>query len=219
MRRGALFGALFAVLLAAAWWFLLISPRNASIDDARQELATSQDEESRLRGRIIQLEEIRDAEVEYLAGIGLLETLIPDRPRIEEFIEQVTALAEASAVELKSLSPSLPVPAGADSALRQIGVSVQIEGGFFEVLGFLFGLTDLERLVRVDGVAITASEVEGETVLAVSLNLQLFTLADLVPFPDGGDEIPGDGEVTPPDSPFDPDEDPGDLPDDTAPEV
>jgi Tfp pilus assembly protein PilO len=219
MRRGLILGIAFVLLLTVAWWFFLISPRNGKIDEARQAVAAAQDEEALLRTRVIQLEEIRNAEVEYLSAIGSLETLIPERPLLEEFIEQLTSLAETSTVGLKSLSPSLPAPAESESPLREIGVSVQIEGGFFEVLGFLFGLSDMDRLVRVDAVAISSSDVEGETVLAVSMQLTLFTLADLLPLPDDGTDLSGEGDL-PDDSPFESDDAPeDDQPTDTAPEV
>jgi len=200
MRRGLILGVLAALLLTVGWWFLLISPRNAKIDEARQELQSARDEEALLRTRISNLEEIRDAEVEYLAALGNLETMIPDRPLLEEFIEQINALADSTGVLLRSMSPSIPASAPDNPDLREISVNVQLEGQFFDVVGFLFGLTELDRLVRVDGVAATsATDEAGETVLSVSLQLKLFTLADLLPLPDTGDVEPGGEEPGPDD--------------------
>ena len=65
----------------------------------------------------------------------------------------------------------------------------------------------MQRLVRVDGLSLTSGiDEEGSTLLNVSLDLRLFTLADLIPTPeellppdpteDGGDELgdeTGDG--------------------------
>jgi Tfp pilus assembly protein PilO len=195
MRRGVILGLVGALLLTAAWWFLLISPRNGKIDEARQELQSARDEEALLRTRIRNLEEIRDAEVEYLAGLGKLETMIPQRPLLEEFIEQITALADSTGILLRSISPSIPATNPDSPDLREISVSVQLEGQFFDIVGFLFGLSELDRLVRVDGIAATsAADEAGETVLSVSLQLKLFTLADLIPLPDTGDIEPGGEE-------------------------
>ena len=146
------------------------------------------DTEQRLRVQIRQLQDIRDREVEYAAAVGRLDALIPERPRLEEFIEQVYALAGETGVDLQSLSPSVPAAATDGTELRQISVSAQIEGEFFEILGFFFGLSDMERLVRVDGVALSSSTAEdGTTVLSASLELRLFTLADLLPI-----DVPAD---------------------------
>lgn len=182
MRRLSLFVLLAVVLVTVAWWFFLISPRNAKIGDLQNEFTAAQDSEQRLRVQISQLQDIRDREVEYVSAVGRLDALIPERPHLEEFIEQVHALALSTGVELQSLSPSLPEVVGDDTELRQITVSVQIEGQFFEILGFLFGLSDMERLVRVDAVALASSAVEGQgTVLSAGIELRLFTMTDLLP--------------------------------------
>jgi len=202
MRRVGLFVALAVLLVTGAWWMFLISPKNGEIDDLRQDLNVAVDTEQRLRVRINELEAIRQSEVEYLAAIGKLDALIPERPLLEEFIEQIYELTTETNVELQTLAPSLP--AATDSDLREVAVSAQIEGAFFEVLGFLFGLNDMERLVRVDGVAVSTSTDElGETVLSASVEMTLFTLADLLPLldeveavtPGGASDFPDDGEA------------------------
>jgi Tfp pilus assembly protein PilO len=181
VRRWVIFGVLLAVLLAVLWWFFLISPRNASIAQAGDDLRAAQDQEMALAAQVDQLRAIRDSEVEYLAGIGEMETLIPERPLLDEFIEDIYALCGTTGVELLNLAPAMPVPM-AESSLRQITVAVTIDGDFFEVLGFLFGVMDMERLVRVDAIAVSSSQDEaGATSLSASLSLRLFTLADLVP--------------------------------------
>jgi Tfp pilus assembly protein PilO len=181
VRRWVIFGVMLSVLLAVVWWFFFISPRNASITQAGDDLRAAQDQEMALAAQVDQLRTIRDAEVEYLAGIGEMETLIPERPRLDEFIEDIYALCGTTGVELLNLAPAMPVPM-TESSLRQITVAVSIDGDFFEVLGFLFGVMDMDRLVRVDAIAVSSSQDEaGATSLSASLSLRLFTLADLVP--------------------------------------
>ena len=197
MRRITVFVALAVLLATVGWWLFLIGPRNTRIADLEDERFVAVDSEQRLRVQIRQLQDIRDREVEYIAAVGRLDALIPDRPRLEEFIEQVYALAGDTGVDLQSLSPSVPVVASDGSDLRQIAVSAQIEGEFFEILGFLFGLSDMERLVRVDGVSLSSSlEEGGTTVLSASLELRLFTLADLLPIEVPSDQGAADGGGT-----------------------
>jgi len=191
-RRAPLILAVLGVLIVTfAWWAFLISPRNSQIADLDQEKQAAIDTESRLRAQIVQLQEIRDREVEYLAALGRLDSLIPERPLLEEFIEQVNQLALDTGVDLKTLSPSLPT-AVLESELREILVSLQIDGQFFEVIGFLFGLNDMERLVRVDAISVSSSTSETGTSLSVTLEVRLFTLADVIPLL--GIEQPTDGE-------------------------
>lgn len=192
MRRWVLLALLLAVLLAAGWWFLLIAPRNARIAEEQDNLRAAQQQEVTLRTQITQLQEIRESEVEYLAGIGKLEALIPEQPLLDEFIDELFALTEATGVELSELSPAVPLVV-VGSELRQIEVEAAVHGEFFEVLGFLFGLNDMERLVRVDAISmLSTQDDQGATVLSVGLTMRLFTLSDLLPatVPDtsGGDE-------------------------------
>ncbi len=192
MRRVSIFVLLGVLLATAAWWFLLIGPRNSSIADLEDERFVAVDTEQRLRVQIRQLQDIRDREVEYIAAVGQLDALIPDRPLLEDFIEQVYTLANDTGVDLQTLSPSVPAASTDGSELREIAISGQIEGEFFEILGFLFGLADMERLVRVDSVALSSSTAEdGTTILSASIEMRLFTLADLLPIA----APPTDGET------------------------
>jgi Tfp pilus assembly protein PilO len=195
MRRWRLVGLLLALLLAVGWWVFFISPRNARITEARDGLEVARQQEVTLRAQIAQLQEIRDAEVEYLAGIGKMEALIPERPLLDEFIEKIYELSSATGVELLNLAPAPPtVMIG--SELRQITVAVTIDGQFFEVLGFLFGIMDMDRLVRVDSISAASSQDEaGATTLSVSLGLRLFTLSDLVPLSTTSTTAPATGET------------------------
>jgi len=204
MRRVGLLVTLAVLLVTGAWWMLLISPKNGDIADLEQELVGAIDTEQRLRVQINELETIRQAEVEYLAALGRLDALIPERPLLEEFIEQIYQLTTETGVELQTLAPSIPSSPD-DTDLREVAVSVQIEGRFFELLGFLFGLNDMERLVRVDAIAVSSStdEVEG-TILSASIEIKLFTLADLLPILDELESL------TPDESP-DSDDGEGDL--------
>ncbi|HAX81105.1 MAG TPA: hypothetical protein DCY40_00860 [Actinobacteria bacterium] len=182
MRRLSLIVVLAILLVTVGWWFFLISPRNEKIGDLENQFTAALDSEQRLRVQIRQLQDIRDREVEYVSAVGRLDALIPERPHLDEFIEQVHALAGSTGVELQSLTPALPQVISLDSELRQITISVQTEGEFFEILGFLFGLSDMERLVRVDAVTLASSSGEGQgTVLSAGIELRLFTMTDLLP--------------------------------------
>jgi Tfp pilus assembly protein PilO len=204
MRRWALLAALLVLLLAVWWWFLLIAPRNTRIADAHDDLQAAREQELGLRAQIAQLQAINEAKVEYLAGIGKMDALIPDLRLLDLVIEEIYSLSQSTGVELLNLSPAVPVIVP-DSQLRAITVSATIEGDFFETLGFLFGVMDMERLVRVDGISVSSSQDEnGDTTLNVSLSMRLFTLSDLVPvattIPDNGagtTETTTGGEASP----------------------
>jgi Tfp pilus assembly protein PilO len=196
LRRWVILAVLLAMLLGVAWWFFFISPRQGRIAQAKDDLVAAQQTADDLNRQIADLQAIRDSEVEFLAGIGKLEALIPERPLLEDFIDDVYALCNTTGVDLLNLAPAMPVPM-TDSDLRQITVAATVDGDFFEVLGFLFGIKDMDRLVRVDAISVSSGQDEtGATSLSVSISMRLFTLADLVPIavpPDDSGATPGDG--------------------------
>ncbi|MCJ7726140.1 MAG: type 4a pilus biogenesis protein PilO, partial [Acidimicrobiia bacterium] len=154
-RRLLAFGPLFFLLISVLWYFFLLSPRNAKISELDNQLQTAIAEGDALRIAAVALREVQENDVAFLAAIGKMEAGIPEEAELAVFIEEVTALAEATGVSLQSLSPSEPT-ASPDMPLYEITVTLAMEGESFELLGFLFGLDDLERIVVVQAVSITA---------------------------------------------------------------
>jgi Tfp pilus assembly protein PilO len=182
-RRLPLIVLLLMALLGAGWWMLLISPRNAEIGRLEDALGAALEEETRLRIQIRDLQAVLDREVEYLTAVTELETLIPDIHRLDELIEQIHQISLDTGIRLVSMTPAEPAPVAGTADLRQISVGLRVEGEFFQLLGFLFGLSDLERLVRVDTVSINSTTPDGLTVtrLIVALQVRAFTLGALLP--------------------------------------
>ncbi len=155
MRRSAILLIVAGFLLiTAAWWFLLIAPKNRAITDANDRLAVAMDEEIVLVQSIQRLESIKSNELQYLAAINEVETNIPNEPQLDVFIEDITFLAEQAGVELSGISTAVPVESGTTPGLFEMTVSLSVDGEYFEILGFLFGLEDLERLVKVQSLSL-----------------------------------------------------------------
>lgn len=146
---------LILVFVTVGWWFLLIRPRNADIAAADLRVASLVSDRQSLRSQIDGLNRIKDSEVTYIFAIGEMETSVPQNPELDDFLEDVTFLASRAGVEISTLGASVPTPSAESSELFQIDISINAEGGFFEALGFLFGLEDLDRLIRIDAVALT----------------------------------------------------------------
>jgi Tfp pilus assembly protein PilO len=152
MRRGIILGAIVAALaVTALWWLFVVSPRNEEVADINAQLDAAEAREDSLRTQIRQLTSIKDQEVSYLFAIGQMETSIPENPEEAAFIDQVNFLADRTGVDLTNLTlapPTSPIEEGASGF--EIPTRIAVEGQYFEVLGFLYGLEAMERLVRVD---------------------------------------------------------------------
>lgn len=154
-RRVLGLSVLAAILVTVVWFFFLISPRNSKISELDDNLSVALAEESSLRIAAAALQDVQNNDVAFLAAIGQMEAGIPEEPELAVFIEEVTALAEANGISLQSFAPSEPV-LSADLPVYEITISLAMEGEYFELLGFLFGLDDMERIVVIESISITA---------------------------------------------------------------
>jgi hypothetical protein len=155
-----------------------------------------------------------------------METSIPVNPDADAFIEDITFLAQQTGVELLALSLSPPSESSLETELPayEISVSLSVQGEYFEILGLLYGLESMERLVRVDTINLVPVELdtdeddiqeplEGETSsageedvaeprerpqvsgLAADLTLKLFTRSGVVVIEILPENEPTDGET------------------------
>jgi Tfp pilus assembly protein PilO len=133
-----------------------------------------------LRTKLARLQKIQDAELTYISAIGALEAQIPATPQMAALIDDLTDLAKQTSVDWQGLTSGVPAPVP-DTDYYQIPISLRIRGQFFEVLGYLYGIADMERVVRIDGVDVSPDQdpETNATVLEVTLTAEAFTTSDL----------------------------------------
>lgn len=162
MRRG-ITAVVFLVFVAvtALWWVFLASGQNAAVADVEAEIQAEKDTEDSLRRQIGALNEIQDQEVSYQFAINQMEGSIPEFPEIDTFLEELNYLAFRTGVDLAQIGFANPSDPGEEGGALEINVSLSGVGQYFEVLGFLYGLEAMERIVRVDTIGLTPSAGEG----------------------------------------------------------
>ena len=183
-RTGLLIGLLVGLLITAAWWFLLVGPQRTREADAADALQAAVDEEVLLRTQLQQLRRIQDNELPYRAAIAELQASIPDNPQTASLIDDLSVLADDTGVAWSSGTYGNPA-LNEDTGLFEIPLTISINGQFFEVLGYLYGIAELDRVVRVDALTISPDlDENGFTVLSVSLSGRAFSRGTvLVPLP------------------------------------
>lgn len=192
-QRTLLFGVVGLILVTLLWWLFLFSPKRSDVSDLRAEKENLEGQSSSLQAEKARLEEIEENLLTFEVNIAELERSIPTTPDLATFLEDVNLLAQQTSVDLLSIAPSLPSQTEGVPVL-EIQVSMAIEGQFFEILGFIYGLSDMERLVRIDTLALSSTlDEDGTVLLSASLDTRLFTFADQVPQADF--EGSGDGGV------------------------
>lgn len=181
MRRALLIAIPLVLLVSAALFFFVISPTNEDIQIAETDLETLKIEERALQQRLSELQIVNERLPEYDRANATMLLSIPETPQVDALTDELTALADRSNVIWKQVSFSTPGDATL-SGFRDVGIALSVEGQYFEILGYLYGISDLDRLVRVDSVnlAPAVDEVTGVNTISMTINAVAFTTGDIV---------------------------------------
>ncbi|MBI2168099.1 MAG: type 4a pilus biogenesis protein PilO [Actinobacteria bacterium] len=153
----AVAGGLVVVVLA--WYIAVYRPKASQITDARQQVEEAQGEEQNLRATLERLESVDAERPEFEAEVRRLAAAIPPQPELASFILAAHNLAARSELAWLSISPTLPASlAGTD--ISQVSMEMELAGEFFDVVKYLQGIEELERIVVIDSLELTAEEVE-----------------------------------------------------------
>lgn len=170
-RRAWLFAGLASLGVLALWYFFLWSPRNDDLEKAKDRTAAAQAANLDLESRIERLKAAQRDEPRLRARLERLRTAIPDDPKLAEFILDTNDAAIRSGIDFLSIAPTRPAvaaavagvpgatPVATGPAPAEIQLSLQITGGYFQVLDFLNRLDALPRIVVTDGLSLAGDNV------------------------------------------------------------
>ena len=163
-ERMLLFGIGY-VLIAALFYFVLISPTIGDISDmTRQQadLIKKRDEVKRRADNRAQFE----AELEELSG-QLKQALkeLPNDREIPGLLSEIDGLARKSGLEVRKFQP---LPEVVHEYYADVPVAIVMDGGFHEVGIFFDRVGKMNRIVSVEDVDLgTPKDDRGETTLTV----------------------------------------------------
>ena len=178
MRRFLIF-LLISILIAALWYFFVVSPINERKDLAEADLETAQTEEFTLQTTLSRLKKIDENQLEYTTAIGHLEAGIPSTPRLAEIIDDLSLLADENGLAWTTGSYSLPTLI-AGTEVYEVGVNVVVAGQFFEVLGYLYGIEEMDRIIRVNSVDLSpGTDDAGFHTMSATISGVAFTTSDV----------------------------------------
>jgi len=192
-RNALLVGAAIAVAIVLLWYFVLYAPLNDDLSSAQDQVAQEQKTTQSLQAKLAQLESQKQNGTQQQALLRRLDAAVPKEPDLAEFIIQANDIADQSGIEFLSIAPT---PPAAGSGVSVINLTITISGGFFQLQDYLRQLEQLERLVIVDGINVSASTGSGAgatgleatssgTSLSVTLTGRMFTRAAAAATPGG----------------------------------
>jgi Tfp pilus assembly protein PilO len=182
MRRFALLiGAGVAVLVVVVWYAAIYSPKNHDLTTAHDDLASARSQQQSLQAQLSNLRGLEANRAKQQATLQKLSAAVPTTPDLAGFILQANDIATQAGVNWLQVSPSLPA-AATGGGPTTINLTMQLEGGFFQVYDYLNRLEDLQRLVVVDAVNINTKggDTGGSTTdptLTMAVTARMFTRA------------------------------------------
>ena len=183
MKRAVWFiAAGVAVLVIIVWYAAIYSPKNHDLSKAQDDLAVAQSQQGNLQTQLGSLRDLEANRAKQQAALQKLNAAVPTTPDLAGFILQANDIATQAGVNWLQVSPTLPT-APTSGGPTTVNLTMQLEGGFFQVYDYLNRLEDLQRLVVVDTVNLNAKggDTSGggtsDPTLTMSITARMFTRA------------------------------------------
>jgi len=129
--------AVLAVVIAVAWYFLLLDPTRDSISQKTQELETAQSSLNAAKQEVVRLESYKKSAPQSRAEIVRLGKMLPMSEGIPSLIVQLSKTASSSGVTLVGITRGQST-AGTPFGIQT--VTLEVAGRFFDVQDFLHSL-------------------------------------------------------------------------------
>ena len=176
LRQLWLLTALGSIVVLAAGYFLMVSPKASKAAAIRTEAADQEAANTRLRGQIAMLNRQKKDLPRQQAELQKFAARIPNNPALPALIRSLSDAADNAGVELIGLSPSLPTrvtmvptagavtPATTAAAtastlpLAQIQVSMKVTGKYSQLSQFFSEIEGVSRAFLLNGVNVVPGD-------------------------------------------------------------
>jgi type IV pilus assembly protein PilO len=177
MKQYVVFTVLGSVLILAAGWFLLVSPKRSEAADLQGQTAMQISANLQLQNKLAMLKSQAKSLPKQQAKLAAVAAKIPDNPALPALVRALTKASASAGIELLSVTPGAPTAVAAAAApaapvagskaaastststasaatgsLSNIPLTLTLAGGYFQVEQFLNNLENLSRAMRVTSV-------------------------------------------------------------------
>jgi Tfp pilus assembly protein PilO len=125
------------VIVAVVGYFALIRPKQAESARLDEEIAELQ---TKVDAALAATRERRPESIIRVADIFELSKAMPDKDDMPGIILELNAVATASGIQFRSITPQAPVD---KQTYRALPISLTFEGNYFDLTDFLFRLRNL----------------------------------------------------------------------------
>jgi type IV pilus assembly protein PilO len=160
-RNILILGILILLVLAVAYYFLLLSPLRAEYLAAYDERTQNEDRKAQLERTAAELDNARRNAPDIERQILELSKRIPEQDEIPTLVVQIEEVARQAGVTQLLIKPGEPEapPGGGD--FSRIPITMSFEGTYEQLQDFLLRVRNLARLVTVNEVNYKPVEEQG----------------------------------------------------------
>ncbi len=151
-RNILILGILVLIVLAVAYYFLLLSPLRQEYLDRYDERVQKEQQLAGLEMSVAELENARRNAPEIERQILEYSKRIPEQDEIPTLVVQIEQVAEGAGVTQLLIMPEDPAPPPGGGDFSVIPLTMSFEGTFENMTDFLLRVRNLSRLVTVNNV-------------------------------------------------------------------
>jgi type IV pilus assembly protein PilO len=155
-------GALFVVLIAVAYFVVFYGDLASSItaekskeEKLRAELSTARQAEFSYQKDLAELSDRQQRQRE-------LVKILPTETEYPAFLSAVQNVANVSGIALTAWSP---LPEEPDQFYSRVPMRVSLTGRYHQIAKFFHGVGQLDRVINMENISLTAPKTEGSDVL------------------------------------------------------
>jgi Tfp pilus assembly protein PilO len=163
--------AVLVLIVLAAGWFLLVSPKKSDAATLQQSALAQAATNDGLRAKVAALKAQNAQIPQQEAKLATFRQQVPQTPAEPALVRQLSALAKQSGVIFEVLDAANPaglnVPsapsAAKDNSLNQMSITMTVEGSYYSAERFLDLLESMKRVMIVTGISgNTTSDVQND---------------------------------------------------------
>ncbi len=141
-----------------------ISPTLSTISQLQKQLADSKFADQKLQEKIANLSSLQTSYNLLTNDIPIVLSALPENPTVPLLFAYVNATAQESHViidKVQSLQVELNKPKEQESQYSSFKFSIIAEGSYQDIMNFLSSLTNFNRIVSIDNIALTKAAKTG----------------------------------------------------------
>ncbi len=150
-----------AVVMLAAWWFLLWSPAGDAVAAAKTRFDTANSQVAPLEVQRDRLLSIQEDLPQLQSRLQTLSAAIPDQASMSDFLLAASEAEVESGLDFLTVSAS-PPQQSTTPGLSKIQVQLTGNGGYFQMLDFINRLQSMNRIMVIDNLTVVANQLSEE---------------------------------------------------------